>query len=358
MTIVIAAGGTGGHLFPAQVLAQQLEEHNPHLDICFAGTHLERSPFFQQKEYCYVEIPSSTPFRRGKVRSGWILLKGTIKSIRLLMKKKPTLMIGFGSFHSFPLLLAAYLLRIPYVLFEANVYPGKVNRLFSSKARWTGILFPDVAIYLKGNSRYVAKPVIQTLTEDPWQYFGLHPSKPVLLIFGGSQGAKSLNAHWLSALEDEDNRSLFQVIHLVGKEEWVQEIRDKYIQWNIPACVKAFEDKMALAYQIASIALCRSGASTIAELIAFRLPALLIPFPAASDDHQTKNAQFLQKKVGGAVYLSEKDIKHKELIAMLMHVHHQAESLKANLRRYDQHLEKSALWEQIIATLSELEGLG
>lgn len=353
-TIAIAAGGTGGHLFPAQVLAQQLHKQNPQLSIFFAGTHLERSPFFQQKQYCYVEIPSATPFRRGKLRAGWILLKGVIKSINLLVRTRPTLMIGFGSFHSFPLLVAASLLRIPLVLFEANVYPGKVNRLFSSKACWTGILFPDAAIHLKGKSLYVEKPVIPNFASDPWQYFGLKPGKPVLLIFGGSQGAASLNAHWLSALEED--LCPFQVIHLVGKEEFVEKIRKKYLKWNIPACVKAFEDKMAMAYQIASLALCRSGAATIAELITFRVPAVLVPFPAASEDHQTKNAQFLQKKVGGAVYLSEKEIKQKDLIAMLMHVQQHGETMRENLRQYDLSQEKTTLWEQIIATLSELEG--
>src|SRR5690242_14057885 len=130
MLIIFAVGGTGGHLFPAQALADELIEKNDHVEILFAGAHLDTNRFLDKNRFRHREVLSATPFGKNPFRAIYILLKGIVKSLQLLKQEKPSLIVGFGSYHSFPLLCAAKLFNIPFVLFEADTIPGKVNRLF------------------------------------------------------------------------------------------------------------------------------------------------------------------------------------------------------------------------------------
>ncbi len=133
--ILFAAGGTGGHLFPAQALAEQLMGDS--VELLFAGARLSQNAYFDKTKFPYHDIASTTPFRGGvlkALKSTGILIKGIRESLRLLSQEKPDLVVGFGSFHAFPVLCAAVLKKIPLVLFESNAIPGKVIRLFSKRA--------------------------------------------------------------------------------------------------------------------------------------------------------------------------------------------------------------------------------
>jgi len=129
--ILFAVGGTGGHLFPAQALAEELFALNPSFDILFAGAHLQTTHFLNRERYRHAEVKSATPFGRNPLRAAYLLARGIQESLSLLKREKPALIVGFGSYHSFPLLVAAKLRRIPLILFEPNTFPGFVNRLFS-----------------------------------------------------------------------------------------------------------------------------------------------------------------------------------------------------------------------------------
>ncbi len=272
LKVLIAAGGTGGHLFPARQLSEILKDCEVH----FAGHRLEITPFFDRK-VPYHEIASTSS------KKEWpILVKGAWQSLKLLRYFKPDVVVGFGSFHSFPVLLAAAILRKKIVLFEPNCSLGKVNRFFVPFAQKLALQFP------MAHPKAIYVPLL------PWtekkvrtKIYPRDPGRLTILVFGGSQGANFINkafcqaAQWL--------QFPFQVIHLTGKE-------DPEIRYSVPAIVKPFEEEMEAAYDAADLVVCRCGAATTAELIRFQKPAVVIPYPYAHD-HQKKNGEFLGKGV-------------------------------------------------------------
>lgn len=307
--IIIAAGGTGGHLIPAQVLASQLQERGA--DIRFAGAGLAQSPYFNQRQYAYVDIPSSTIALRHPFRS----LKGTValgcgllKAYRALSVDRPQLVVGFGSFHSFPVLAAARFMKVPIVLHDANAIAGKVVRLFSNWAKVTGIAIPSARHRLHGQVELIPTPLRPSYgqrsvsAEAAREYFGLLPNEPTLLVFGGSQGAHHLNCVVSQALHRFPN---WQVIHLTGRQDFV-EVRDCYLSRGQRCYVAPYEEEMVMAWAAADLTVMRAGASSVAELLAMQVPSILVPYPYAADDHQTANAKWIQE-MGGGIYLRESE---------------------------------------------------
>lgn len=295
--ILIAAGGTGGHLIPAQQLATQLQDI-PGMDVLFGGYKLQESPYFQQNSFRFAEIDSSASIKRPS-----LLIKGTYQAWQLIRKEKPDVVVGFGSYHSAPVLLAAALLRKKIFLYEANRTMGKVNRWMAPFAQKIGCQFPLVGTT---NEKFVRVPLL------PWGKFhragrmpsaeakasyGLDGDRFTLLVFGGSQGAAFLN----EIMPTVANRMNVQVIHCAGNEIAAEIARRAYI---VPAVVKAIEKDMRRAYSAADFVVCRSGAGTLAELIQFTAPALLIPYPFAADQHQQVNAEYLCE-LGGSIALDQ-----------------------------------------------------
>lgn len=296
--VLIAVGGSGGHLFPAQELRENLKGK---ADVLFAGHNLKKSAFLDRK-YSFKEIQSA-PFRKkNPFQFLWVLTKSFFQSLFLILNYSPDVVVGFGSYHSFPILLAARVLRKKIVLFEANTVPGKVNRFFGGLGALLAHQFPiesKIKRQTLVSSLPWGKKEIPT-KEDAYRYFDLDPTLPVVLVFGGSQGA-----HTLNQIMPESLASIpCQVLHFTGGEE---------IEYQNKSVVKKFEKRMDLAYIASDVVVCRSGASTIAELLLYQKPALLIPFPFATDQHQLKNGQFLSEKVGGALLLEEKEMSSNEI---------------------------------------------
>lgn len=300
MNVLIAAGGSGGHLLPAQQLAESLEGSGA---ILFAGHRLDQSPFFQRERFSFCEISarslSFSPW--GFIRFALSTMRGVWQSVRAIQAFQPDVVVGFGSFHSFPILLAALLMRKKIVLFEANCLLGKVNRLFASVAHLIGAQFALKEAPF--NQRLIPllpwKEVIQIEKKQAREELGLMDCTTIL-IFGGSQGAAFLNAALPAVIPP-----CCQVIHLAGREEEALRVAASYRDRGIRAIVKAFEPNMPLVYAAVDVAICRSGASTLAELIRYEVPALFIPFPFAAGDHQRINAEFLAKQLGGAKMILE-----------------------------------------------------
>lgn len=297
--IVIAAGGTGGHLLPAQQLSSSLAKE---ADILFAGHALEKSPFFRRDLYPFSSIEAAplsfSP--KGLLRFIAVSCSSIWTAVKLLKSHNPDLVVGFGSFHAFPVLAAAALLRKKILLFEANCQLGKVNRLFAPFAKILAAQFPF-------SDKAEPVPLLPWVKKSSsWERiqaqekFKLDPGRKTCLVFGGSQGALFLNRMAPLILP-----STLQAIHLAGKNERVEEVQLQYANRGIRAAVLAYEEDMESAYAAADVAFCRAGASTIAELIAHQIPALLIPYPFSTDGHQIANARFLAKNVGGAIMMLE-----------------------------------------------------
>jgi len=293
--VLIATGGSGGHLFPAQAAADDLVD----CKVLFAGHNLSSSPFFDQTR-AHVEIASSN-------RNPLTLLKGFWQSFRLILRFQPDVVVGFGSFHSLPLLVAAVLCRKKIVLFEANCSFGKVTKALLPFAAKTALQFP---FHQGPNVAYVPllpwnSPSRRVEQDEARRFYGLRQDLFTILVFGGSQGAKVINETFYKAARVLNFP--FQVIHLTGKE-------DPTISYDAPHVVKPFEKQMHYAYAAADMAVCRCGAGATAELIKAGLPAVLIPYPYAYD-HQRKNGEFLQN---GARLLLQKEMTVEKLAAEIV----------------------------------------
>lgn len=316
--IVITAGGTGGHLYPAQALAQQLRKESSAMEVLFIAGGLSRNRHFDKAAFSYEDIPCSPLLSLNPLKSakGLInLIKGFKQSLGILKRNKPEVVIGFGSFYTVPILLAAKWLKIPIILHEANSVPGRANQWLSSLATVIALHFPSTASFFKGRTVEVGLPLREGYSlgaiprDEALSYYGLSSQRQTLLVFGGSQGARAINQLVPPCMKGFS----LQVIHFTGDLKVAEELTTFYSAHSIPAIVKPLETQMQMAWSAADFFIGRSGASTIAEAIEFEVPGILIPYPYATDNHQEKNADFLVHTVGSAWKLLESEINPAKL---------------------------------------------
>lgn len=319
--ILISAGGTGGHIYPAQGLAQQLKKHSSQHEILFVAGGLHTNRYFERVLFPYQEVACSLLLSKNPLKVGkgiWNLIRGVYQSLKIIRQFKPDVVVGFGSYYTVPTLLAAKIAKIPIVLHEANSIPGKANKWLASYVDCIGVHFPSTCHLLGKKAIEVGMPLREgyrrsSLSKNEARaYFQLDPDVPTLLIFGGSQGAQAINHLMKSCIQDGAQLSV-QLIHLTGNEQNVEEFTQFYQEYGIKACVKAFEKQMNLAWQAADIFMGRSGASTVAEAMEFEVPGILIPYPYATDNHQEINANFLAQTVKGGVKYREKELTSTKL---------------------------------------------
>ncbi len=246
------------------------------------------------------------------LRAAVSIFRGVRQSRKILREFKPDLVVGFGSFYTLPMLIAATLAKIPLILHEQNAIVGKVNRFFSRFATLTAITFPESATSIRGKVVEALYPLRKKNEAiNPWDYFQLDPNKRTLLVFGGSQGARALNDLFLESIEKI--QAPFQVLHFAGKADCFEKAQTFYHSLNVPHTLKEFDPKIDLALQIADLAITRAGAGTIAELIDSETPAILIPFPYAAENHQVDNSNHFVDQVGGGVIHLEKELTGQKL---------------------------------------------
>lgn len=312
--ILITAGGTGGHIFPAIALGKQLSNS---ADVLFVGGNLSTNPYFEREAFPSRTVSCATFKSKNPLAVLKTLAKislGIAQSCQILREYQPDIVVGFGSYYTLPILLASKMKKIPFILHEANSIPGKVNRLLSKYAAAVGIHFPETSTLLKGKTHEVGLPLRQGykknfhLTENARAYFGLDASRFTILVFGGSQGAAKLNHLSCQAFAQHLHKENIQIIHIAGEASLAQQLNAEYQKVGLKACVKSFESRMDLAWQAADLAITRSGAGTIAEAMEFEVPCILIPYPYATDNHQDKNADFFVKRVQGAIKFNESEL--------------------------------------------------
>ena len=312
--IIIAGGKTGGHLFPGIAVAQAMERMNPTVRILFIGTN---APFEIQtlEKYGYAHTAIlSKPMKGGsifsKAMAASIILVSLIQSMIIMKNFKPDFVLGVGGFSSFAVVLSAWVLRIPTAIQEQNAFPGLTNRLLSRFSKTIFTSFKETKGFA-GNPKvnYVGNPVRKADTVESEAGLALNnfdPEKFTLLVTGGSQGAKSINTAFIDALCLMEDTKKFNIIHQTGIHDEAI-IQKKYLDLEITATAKAFFHDMPLVQETADLAITRAGAGIISELCIKGLPAILIPFPHAADDHQTFNAKALEEQ-GAAVMIKESDL--------------------------------------------------
>lgn len=314
MRLLLAGGGTGGHLFPAVALAEQLRLEESASEVLFVGT--ERGLEFRllpQLGWPLRTIPMRGWAGMGlaarlKVLGG---LPGSLRQARRIISDfRPDVIIGVGGYASVPVLLAARLSGVPYLIHEQNAWPGLANRLLGRWAKRICLSFAEARQAFRHAPLVVTGNPVRAAMENCPE---LPDGDPQLLVFGGSHGARAINRAMVAALPQlESWRDTLHIVHQAGANE-VDVVRAGYQEAGWPAVeVQPFITDMASAYARASLVICRAGATTLAELTACGRPALLIPYPYAANNHQVANAAALASK-GAAIMIEEHDLQPAEL---------------------------------------------
>jgi UDP-N-acetylglucosamine--N-acetylmuramyl-(pentapeptide) pyrophosphoryl-undecaprenol N-acetylglucosamine transferase len=316
--VLIMAGGTGGHVFPALAVARALRGRNE--TVVWLGTRqgLE-SRLVPQEGFPLETIRVSGLRRKGPdawLTAPWQLLVAIIDALRVVRERRPKVVLGMGGFASGPGGFAAWLLGRPLVIHEQNTVAGLTNRLLAGLAREVLEAFPG-SFSAGRATRVTGNPVRDDISAlpDPRQRLAGRTGPLRVLVLGGSQGARVLNETVPEALALLDEPARPEVWHQAGPAT-LEVARAAYREAGVSARVDAFIEDMAVAYAWADLVVCRSGALTVSELAAAGLPAVLVPFPGAVDDHQTRNAAFLVDR-GAAVLVPQPEFSPQRLATEL-----------------------------------------
>jgi len=312
MRVIIAGGGTGGHVIPALAIAQQLKKEFA-AEVLFIGTargietRLVPQAGFPLDLIKVGALKNVSLLTRAKTmfdlpRALWV-------AGRMVSDFDPDVVIGVGGYASGPAMLAAIRRRIPTLAFEPNVVPGFANRLVARWVKAAAVHFEETCEYFP-HCKVTGVPVRQAFFEIAAKGRG---GQPTLLVFGGSQGAHAINQAMIDSLPGLRSRiPEIQIIHQTGQRDY-DLVQAAYLKTDISGEVHKFIDDMPAMFARADLLVCRSGASTVAEIAAAGKPAVFVPFPRAADDHQNVNARALER-AGAAVVVEESRLEAAYLV--------------------------------------------
>lgn len=334
--VIISGGGTGGHIFPAIAIADEIKRRNPNADILFVGAkgkmEMEKVPAAGYK----IEGLTIAGLQRKFTLSNFLLpfkLASSMFKARSIVKNfKPQAVIGVGGYASGPTLKAATMLGVPALIQEQNSFPGKTNKLLAKSVRsictaYEGLerFFPKDKIVLTGNPVRSEMVMIEGKREEAYAYYGLDPHKKTVLIIGGSLGARTLNESVLSNYEELKDSGI-QVLWQCGKL-YFEAVSDRLKGKDVPQIkLTMFIDRMDLAYAMADVIVSRAGAISVSELCLIGKPVILVPSPNVAEDHQTHNAMALVNK--GAALLVKDNVAVQELIPAAIDLTEQEEKCR------------------------------
>ncbi len=315
MKILIACGGTGGHIFPGLSLYRALKKRHSDADMLLALDKRAITASIVTEEFpgFYFSIaPLRFKFDLQNALFVLKLLKGVFQSLRVLFKFRPDVVVGFGGYASFLLVFFAWIFRIKTVIHEQNVTPGRTNRILAYLVDKIAVGFAGTEESFGINSskvKFTGNPLRPDLVRiersRAYEFLGLYPDKFTILVMGGSQGAHKINTANLSAISLIEDKSRFQIIHLCGKKDYFK-LSNGYKDLGIEARVFDFFGPMEYVYSAADIVISRAGAASISEIAFFGLPSVFIPYPYARR-HQVKNARYLYKN-NAAILIKEEDL--------------------------------------------------
>lgn len=321
LKILLSGGGTGGHIFPAVAIAQEIQKRFPNAEFLFIGANgkmeMEKVPQAGFK----IEGLNIAGFDRGNLLKNIGLplkvISSMLKAKRIIKDFKPDFAVGTGGFASGPALYIAAKMGIPTFIQEQNSLPGKTNVFNAKKAKAVFTAYPDMEKFFSGTKTYfLGNPIRQNIITDlidkdlAKEKLGLDKNKLTILSVGGSLGSRTLNNGWkdnLDKLKEKD----YQLIWQTGKLDY-NDLKDNESVINNQSSImlKEFISDMALAYSAADVIVSRAGAIAISELSVAKKPVLLVPFPFAAEDHQTKNALTLVEK-NAAKMVKDSEMKDK-----------------------------------------------
>jgi len=318
--VIISGGGTGGHIYPAIAIANALQAEDPSIEVLFVGAEgkmeMEKVP---KAGYKIIGLPIVGINRQHLAKNllfPFKLFKSFYKAVQIINDFKPDLAIGVGGYASGPLLIAASLKNIPFFIQEQNSFAGITNKFLAKKARKIFVAYPNMEKFFpKERIQLLGNPVRKDLIDSAvkksaaQEHFHLNPNLPCLLVIGGSQGARSINR----AIAGSFGKLAASNIQLIWQTGVPFEKEAKELAATYPQCksyVSAFIYEMDLAYAAADLVCSRAGALSVSEICLAGKPSILIPFPAAAEDHQTENAKSLVRQ-HAAVLITDAEASQK-----------------------------------------------
>ncbi|MFH1045428.1 MAG: undecaprenyldiphospho-muramoylpentapeptide beta-N-acetylglucosaminyltransferase [Candidatus Omnitrophota bacterium] len=335
MRVLIACGGTAGHIFPGAALAEELKKYNEHSHIVLVVSgrardkeYLEAAKFFLKGVALehIISAPLPYTFSWKLIPFGFKLLAALTQSLVIVLRHRPYVVVGFGGYISFAPVCIARILRIPTLIHEQNLIPGRANHYLTRWVKKIATSFEETKRYfsaaqLENKIVHTGLPLrrdfVLTMDSAGLRHSPQDKEKCTILVVGGSQGAQAINALVLESISKMSREQLakIRVIHLTGKSDY-RLVKNQYDKLALEHLVYDFFEDMPSVYRIADLIIGRSGASTIFEAACFGLPCILIPYPHGTL-HQKENALFLQRR-GAALMLDEGTARAQDLQKMIL----------------------------------------
>ena len=307
MRVLIAAGGTGGHIYPGIAVAKEILRREPDSTIRFVGTARGLENKLVPQAGFELSLIDSTGLKNvgaaARARGLVVLPKSFLAARKLIRSFQPEVVIGAGGYVSGPVVMTAALLRLPTLVMESNALPGWTNRVLARFVDKAAVSFEAALPFFRGKATVTGNPVRREFFEIPKRT--REPGQFSILVFGGSQGARAINEAMIAALPAlESLKETLQIIHQTGQADF-EKVKAGYADagWAERVSVRKYIDNMVSAFAEVDLVVCRAGATTTAELIAAGKASVMIPFPLAADDHQRKNAEALEQAGAGKMIL-------------------------------------------------------
>ena len=321
LAVVIAGGGTGGHLYPGIAVAREIVRRVPDARVSFAGTTQGLEARVVPREGFELDTIRSAGLKGkslgSRVRGLGLLAPSALDAWRLLTRRRPDVVIGVGGYSAGPIVLLAALRGLPTVVLEQNAVPGLTNRLLARWVRAAAVAYEQTLPFFHGKGFVSGNPVRPEFFDVPASPAdrGSRPGERVLIL-GGSQGAHAINVAVVAAAPElARTRPGLELVHQTGEADLVP-VRDAYRAAGVAARTEPFLDAVAREMSEADLVVGRAGATTLAELAAAGRPAVLVPFPAAADDHQRRNAAVLAAR-GAAEVVDQTDLSGPRLASVV-----------------------------------------
>ena len=356
MRVLIAAGGTGGHIYPGIAVAQEIMRRDTTSAVRFVGTARGLETRLVPQAGFELSLIDSAGLKNvslvARMKGLAILPKSFVSARQVIRAFQPDAVVGAGGYVSGPVVLMAALMRKPTLVMESNALPGWTNRRLARFVNRAAVSFEQALPYFHGKAVVTGNPVRRAFFEIPAKR--REPGKLSLLIFGGSQGARAINEAMVAALPELKSLPVaLRIKHQTGPGDF-EKVKAAYAAagWNEQAEVTSYIDNMMSDFAAADLVICRAGATTTAELIAAGKASIMIPFPYAADDHQRKNAEALQA-AGAARMIVQQELSGKRLVEEIAALAEEPQRID----RMEEASRKLARGDAAVAAVDLIEGL-
>lgn len=356
MKIIVSAGGTGGHIYPALAIINKFKEKEKNLDILYIGTHNRMEKDIIPKRGLKYEALEIYGFSKRDIlldiKNIFLIGKAKKKCLKIMREFKPDIVLGIGGYVTYPVIWAAHKLGIKTFIHEQNSIPGKSNLMLQTKADLIGVSFKESASFFKKAQDkvfYSGNPCGENALNSepmPKEKLGLNPKKKLVVIVAGSLGSATINQKMKDYLYKSANAS-YEVLYITGKSLYDDFIKDSNFAPNIK--VLPYLDNLPSLLKNTDLIVTRAGASTMSEILSLNLPAIFIPSPYVANNHQYYNALEIKNNGGGEI-IEEKDLTSDNLsnkINEVLNNHELYSNMKANLKKMSMNNSSDLIYEKI-----------